>query len=384
MRRGAAVLSVLALLAGAGARAEAKSLEPLAFSDIKGWAGDQHAAAFGVFLKSCAVIDAGAPALRPGVPAGADLAAVCAKATAAAPQTNDAARAFFEANFRPFRIGQGMLTGYYEPESDGSLAPTGRFTTPMLGRPPDLVSMMLGETLPGIPSNIQAARRKGGGFEPYPTRSEIEDGVLGELARPLVYLDWIDAFFIHIQGSSRIRLPDGRMIRLGYDGRNGRPFTGIGRLLVEKGEMAKEVATMAQIRAWLAKNPKEGRALMRRNDSYIFFKIDDVLRPEDGPRGAQDIPLTPGRSLAVDRALWPYGLPIWLDGRFPDGEAIRRLMIAQDTGSAIKGLARGDYFAGTGDKAGAVAGGMRQKTDFVVLLPKPFSPDDRTGETATR
>lgn len=374
MRRGAAILSVVAALAASGARAEPKDLAPVAFSELKGWAGDDHASAFRVFLKSCAMIDAGAPALRPGVPAGAALAEVCARARTAGASTRKAARAFFEANFRPFRIGRGTLTGYYEPEAKGSLVETPHFTTPMLGRPPDLVSMMLGETLPGIPSNIQAARRRGEGFEPYPTRAEIEDGVLGELARPLVWLDWIDAFFIHIQGSSRVKLPDGRMIRLAYDGRNGRPFTGIGRLLVEKGEMTKEVATMAQIRAWLAKNPDEGRALMRRNESYIFFKIDEVLRPEDGPRGAQDVPLTPGRSLAVDRALWPYGLPMWLDGRFPEGERIRRLMIAQDTGSAIKGLARGDYFAGTGDRAGAVAGGMRQQTDFVVLLPKGFSP----------
>ena len=371
MRRGAAIVTALALLAGAGAKADASELTPVAFSQVPGWESDDHAAAFAVWMKSCGAIDSAAPALRPGVPAGPALAAVCAAGMAVNPTGDRAAKAFFERWFQPFRIGRGTLTGYYEPESDGALAPTGRFDTPLLGRPDDLVSMMLGETLPGIPANIQAARRKGEGFEPYPTRAAIEDGVLGPRARPLVWLDWIDAFFIHIQGSSRVKLPDGRMIRLAYNGRNGRPFTGIGRLLVERGEMTKEVATMAQIRAWLAKNPEDGRELMRRNESYIFFKIDEVLRPEDGPRGAQDVALTPGRSLAVDRALWPYGLPMWLDGRFPDGKRIRRLMIAQDTGSAIKGLARGDYFAGTGDAAGAIAGGMRQQTEFVVLLPKP-------------
>ncbi|WP_020179398.1 MltA domain-containing protein [Methylopila sp. M107] len=371
MRRGAAIVTVLTLLAGAGAKVDAAELTPVAFSDLAGWDSDDHVSAFRVWMKSCAMIDAAAPALRPGVPAGDTLAAVCAKGMALNPRSDGAAKAFFEKSFQPFRIGQGMLTGYYEPESFGSLTPTKRFDTPLLARPPDLVSMLLGETLPGIPANIQAARRKGDGYEPYPTRSQIDDGVLGELAKPIVWLERVDAFFIHIQGSSRVKLPDGRMIRIAYDGRNGRPFTGIGRLLVEKGEMTKEVATMAQIRAWLAKNPEEGRTLMRKNDSYIFFKIDEVLRPEDGPRGAQDVALTPGRSLAVDRALWPYGLPIWLDGRFPDGKRIRRLMIAQDTGSAIKGVARGDYFAGTGDAAGEIAGGMRQQTDFVVLLPRP-------------
>ncbi len=376
MRRGAAIVTALqlaaaALLAGAGAKADPAALTPVAFSQIPGWEKDDHSAAFSVWMKSCGMIDAAAPALRPGVPAGDALASVCARGMALNPAEDGAAKRFFETSFQPFRIGRGVLTGYYEPEAFGSLTQTKRFTTPLLGRPPDLVSMMLGETLPGVPGNLQAARRKGEGFEPYPTRAEIEDGVLGELARPLVFLDWIDAFFIHIQGSSRVKLPDGRMIRLAYDGRNGRPFTGIGRLLVERGEMTKEVATMAQIRAWLAKNPGDGRALMRRNESYIFFKIDEVLRPEDGPRGAQDVALTPGRSLAVDRALWPYGLPMWIDGRFPDGDRFRRLMIAQDTGSAIKGIARGDYFAGTGDAAGAIAGGMRQQTDFVVLLPRP-------------
>lgn len=363
-------MMALALMAGAGAKAEATKLTPLAFSEIPGWARDDHAAAFAVFKKSCAMIDAAAPALRTGAPAGAALAAVCARAFALDAPDDKAAQGFFEAAFQPFRVGRGILTGYYEPEAEGSLEPRDPLDTPLLGRPADLVSMMLGETLPGIPPNIQAARRKGEGFEPYPTRSEIEDGALGDLARPLVYLERVDAFFVHIQGSTRVRLPDGRKLRIAYDGRNGRPFSGIGRLLVEKGVMTKEVATMAQIRAWLAQNPEDGRALMRRNDSYIFFRVDEALRPEDGPRGAQDVPLTPGRSLAVDRSLWPYGLPMWIDGRLPDGGRLRRLMIVQDTGSAILGAARGDYFAGTGDAAGAVAGGMRQQTDFIVLLPR--------------
>ncbi len=368
--RGAAA-ALAALLAASGVRAEPAELTPVRFADLPGWAADDHRAAFATFLRSCAAIDAAAPALRPGVPAGAALAAACGRASALGDADAAEARAFFEQAFSPFRVGRGVLTGYYEPEVAGSLQPTAAFDTPLLARPSDLITLEPGETLEGLPANLRGGRRAGEGFEPYPTRAEIEDGALAGRGLALVYLDWIDAFFVHIQGSSRVRLPDGRSLRLVYDGRNGRPFAGIGRLLIERGEMTKQVATMASIRAWLAAHPKEGRELMRRNESYIFFKIEEGLKPEDGPLGGQKVPLTAGRSLAVDQTLWPYGLPMWIDGRFPDGERLRRLMIAQDTGSAIVGAARGDYFAGTGDAAGAVAGGMKQQTEFYALLPRP-------------
>lgn len=348
-------------------------LKPVAFSAIPGWNADDHAAAFAAFAKSCRALLDAVPPLRAALPPPTELAGVCRDAVAVPAADAAAAKSFFETRFSAFRAGRGILTGYYEPEALGALAPTEIFDTPLLARPDDVVDIPDGENRPGVPGNLTAARTTGDGFAPYFTRAEIEDGALGDREKPLVWLTRIDAFFVHIQGSTRVRLPDGRVIRIAYAGRNGRPFTAIGRKLVERGVMLKEVATMQAMRSWLAQRPEEGRALMRENESYIFFRIDDSLTPDDGPRGAQAVPLTAGRSIAVDRTIWSYGLPFWLDGRLPTtvgGGPIRRLTIAQDTGSAILGRARGDYFAGSGDDAGKTAGGMREQTDFVVLLPR--------------
>jgi membrane-bound lytic murein transglycosylase A len=372
-----AAVAVAGLIAASGARADpALPLTPLPFSALAGWADDDHAAAFAAFRTSCSAIDVAAPALRPGRAIGPALARACASAAALEAPDSATARAFFERTFEPVRVGRGRLTGYYEPEIAGSLEPLGDLDTPLLGRPTDLVTLAEGERVAGVPEGFAAARRTGDGHEAYPTRAEIEAGALAGRGLELVYLARVDAFFVHVQGSSRVRLPDGRALRLAYAGRNGRPFTAIGRRLVERGEMTREEAGMAAIRAWLAARPAAGRALMRENDSYIFFRIDDALRPQDGPRGAQGVPLAAGRSLAVDRTLWPYGLPFWIDGRLPDGTAVRRLMTAQDTGSAILGAARGDYFAGTGDAAGALAGAMRDEAEFVVLLPREGGPGE--------
>lgn len=364
-----------AVLAGmAPARAAPADMAPVAFADIRGWAEDDHAAAFSAFLASCRALIDGVPPLRAALPPPAELSDVCRDAVVQPAPDAAAAKAFFETRFEARRAGRGILTGYYEPEVDGAPAPTETFDTPLLAKPDDLVALGDGETRPGVPKTLTAAQAtEGGGFAPYPTRAEIEDGALGERAKPLVWMTRVDAFFVHIQGSTRVRLPGGATLRIAYAGRNGWPFTPIGRRLVERGVMLKEVATMQALRSWLAARPAEGRALMRENQSYIFFRIDDELKPEDGPRGAQAVPLTEGRSIAVDRTIWSYGLPFFIDGRLPStvgGAPLRRLTVAQDTGSAILGQARGDYFAGSGDGAGKVAGGMREQTDFVVLLPK--------------
>lgn len=374
-RKAAAVAALAAALATAAVpRAEAQAeLPPVAFTDLPGWAQDDHAAAYQAFLVSCRTLIAGTPPLRAALPPPPELRPVCDRAVASPDRDTAEARRFFETEFEPRRAGRGVLTGYYEPEIRGALAPDATFDTPLMSRPDDLETLEDGESRPGLPKEFTAARRTPDGFAPYPTRAEIEDGAIAGRTRPLVWLTRVDAFFVHVQGSTRVRLPDGRVLRLAYDGRNGWPFTAIGRKLVERGVMLKEVATMQALRAWLAARPDEGRALMRENQSYIFFRIDDALRPKDGPRGAQAAPLTAGRSLAVDRTRWSYGLPFFIDGRLPStvgGGRLRRLTIAQDTGSAILGQARGDYFAGSGDEAGRLAGGMREQTDFVVLLPR--------------
>lgn len=357
-------------------------LDPVAFSDLTGWERDDHAAAFAVFRRSCLAILADKPALRPAA-SGDDLRGVCAAAVALEDGDASDAKTFFERWFEPVLVappsGKGFLTGYFEPEYEGSLAPADGFATPLLARPADLVTIPQGETRPGVDPGLQAARRTAGGFEPYPERAAIEDGALGELARPIVYLrDAVDAMIIHVQGSARIRLPEGRSVRVAYDGRNGHPFTAVGRLIVQGGHVPLEELTLERMTGWLKSNPALAREILRRNRSYIFFRLAPELSLDDGPIGGAGLPLTPGRSLAVDRTLWSYGLPFWLDGevRGPGGEPgpLPRLMIAQDTGSAITGPARADFFVGSGADAGTRAGMMRHAVQVVVLRPKPATP----------
>jgi len=356
-------------------------LEPLNFKDLPGWADDDHGAAFAVLLSSCDAILDGAPELRPAGSTGEHLLAVC---HAAKTEEIGDPKAFFEKHFVPHAIatesGQGFLTGYFEPEYEGSLEASEDYPVPLLARPHDLITIPAGESLPGIPDHLQAAARTDDGYAPYPDRAAIEDGALGERATPIVHLRHAsEAFIIHVQGSSRIRLPDGGVVRVGYAGRNGHPYTSIGRIIVEQGAIERDEMSLERLLGWLKANPDEARDIMRRNQSYIFFTILDELGPDDGPIGGAGVSLTPGRSLAVDRQLWRYGLPFWLDGYIPDTDGVerrlQRLMIAQDTGSAIVGPARGDFFTGTGEKAGTQAGLIRHRPRFVVLLPRPLALD---------
>jgi membrane-bound lytic murein transglycosylase A len=354
-------------------------LEVVPFSALVGWHDDDHCVAFAVFRRSCAALVNDHPALRPADAASQSLRAVCQAALALPDADQAQARGFFEANFDAVDIvppsGRGFLTGYFEPEYDGSLTPTEAFKTPLLARPADLITVPQGETLPGLAPGLQAARRTDAGLEPYPDRAAIEDGALGGRAAPIMFLrDPVDAFVVHVQGSARIRLPDGRTRRIAYAGRNGHPYTSIGRILVERGHIPLEEMSLERLVGWLREHPDEARAIMRQNRSYIFFRVAEDLDPNEGPIGGAGIPLTPGRSLAVDRARWSYGLPFWLEGELPTAhgasEPLRRLMIAQDTGTAIVGPARGDFFVGSGPEAGTRAGLLRHGVRFVVLRPK--------------
>jgi membrane-bound lytic murein transglycosylase A len=357
-------------------------LEPLSFGDLAGWEKDDHQAAFQAFLRSCRALDGQSPELRQAHKPDEKLLAVCRQGLDTPDLSRADARKFFEAHFRPYAVvppsGKGFLTGYYEPEFQGSREPDSTYRVPLLSRPDDLVTIPQGGTLPGIDPSLQAARRTPDGYEPYPDRAAIEDGALGPRAKPIVHLrEPGEAFIIHVQGSARIRLTDGSVMRVAYAGRNGRPYTSIGRLLVQQGEMDLESMTLEKLMGWLKDNPEPARNLMRRNQSYIFFREAEELSPEDGPIGGAGIPLVPGRSLAVDRSLWAYGLPFWLEGELPltldRAEPLRRLMIAQDTGSAIVGPARGDFFFGSGPEAGRRAGLLRHAARFVVLRPEPKS-----------
>ncbi len=360
--------------------AEAPRLEPLDFDRLPGFSDDDHLAAFRCFERSARALAGGeAEARRARRPSSALVAAARA-ALASTPQDAAGARRFFETRFRPLRIvppppAQGFLTGYYQPCVAGSPVETDAFRWPILARPVDLATFAAGEAPPGFSEGVSGARRRSdGSLVPYDDRESIER----ERRDPIVWVrDAVEAFLIQVQGSAQVELPDGRRARLAYDGRNGLPFTSIGRILIETGEIAESAMSLASLKAWLRAaglgEGERGLALMRRNRSFVFFRLIEDFDPELGPVAGAGVALTPLRSIAVDRALWSYGLPFWIEADLPwTGEAprpFRRLMIAQDTGSAIVGPARADIFFGGGDAAGARAGAIRHRGDFAVLLP---------------
>lgn len=338
-----ALLVALSWAHGTPARAETR-LEPVSFASLPGWDRENHAAAFAAFRHGCSALSRDAKL----APAPRVACAVAAKL--GGPVGERAAKTFFERNFRPMRVetqGGGFFTAYFEPEFRGSLRRSQRFNTPLLARPDDL-----------------------GTRKPYFDREEIERGALARRHLELVWLDPVDAFFIHIQGSGRIRLPDGRVLRVGFDGRNSLPYTPIGRTLIERGALTADTVSMQTIRAWLEANPAQAAEVMRENRSYIFFKILPDRPLSEGPVGGAGLPLLPRRSLAVDHRLWPYGLPVFVDTQLPGGGAFRHLLIAEDTGTAIRGPARGDIFLGSGTEAGDEAGLMKHSGDFIVLMPR--------------
>lgn len=349
-----------------GARLEAR-----AFADLPGWDADDHAAALSAFQRSAIHYSESSPALRQGLSPDERLI----RAFAQALTWNGSPKLFFETAFQPFLIrpeggGTGFLTGYYEPELPGSLHPHPDFPVPVLGRPPELVTVAQGRhPPPPVDPSLQGYIETADGPVPAPVRADIEDGYYTGRNLEIAWLrDRVDLFFMHVQGSARLRLPDGRVARLVYAGRNGHPYTSIGRVLVEQGHLTLEQATLGPLKDWLRRHPAEARRIMRLNRSYIFFSVDPHLAPEDGPIGAAGHPLYPLRSIAVDRTLWPYGLPFFIAG----GSDLpsHRLWIAQDTGSAIIGPARADLFFGSGETAGLQAGLIRHRADMIVLVPR--------------
>lgn len=358
-------------------QAEAAALLPLEkrqvqFSEIGGWMNDEHAAAFAVFRKSCKRLltpDEDRPA------PSAEIAAVCQVALLLNEKlSRDDARAFFEANFTPYFVKRpekgALLTGYYEPEIKGSLVPTAEYTVPLYAKPNDLMLLTSAVSRGELSTELTAARMTSEGPKPYYTRQEIEEGVLRGRGLELAYIaDPYEAFVMQVQGSGLIRLQDGKSIRIGFAGKNGHPYTSIGKLLVDRGELTAEGSSMPAVMAWLRADPERARNLMWENKSYPFFeKISG-----DAPRGAMGLPLTPGRSLAVDPRYHQMGMPIWLSAPDLDdlkGKPMARLMVAQDTGSAIRGPVRGDYFWGSGDDAGKLAGVTKYPCDFYVFVPK--------------
>lgn len=356
-------------------------LEPLTFNDLAGWAEDNHGAAFAAFRRSCERID---EVDKARAASGQDaephtLSRICQDALALdADISAETARGFFETHFTPHRVGEaddeGFLTGYFEPVLPGSRTRTKRFTVPVYARPDDLVSLAPDTDRARLNDQMTAGRQAGDAIVPYATRREIEEGALAGRGLELLYLaDPVEAFFMHIQGSGRIALEDGTTVRLSYAAKNGHAYTGIGRILVERGEITREAMTADALKTWLTANPDEGRALMWENRSYIFFRELEGEAAALGPIGAQRATLTDGRSLAVDTEFHALGTPVWVAAPTLDvhgASGFHRLMVAQDVGSAIRGPQRGDIYWGSGDAAGAIAGATRHKGRFFVLLPK--------------
>ncbi|BDA86854.1 transglycosylase [Aureimonas sp. SA4125] len=346
------------------------------FADLAAWNGADHRDALAAFRRSAARFLAGA--VDPGS-LGIEPGAFLPAAEAARTASPDTARDFFETHFQPALLSpaepgsRGFLTGYYEPEVEAALVPDARFRFPLYRPPADLVKVDDATRPEGLDAYFRFARQnEDGRLDEYPDRGQIEAGHLAGQGLEIAWLDSpVDAFFIHIQGSARLRLSDGRRLRVTYAAKTGHPFTAIGRILVEEGELTLAEADMDGIRTWLAAHPTRVRSLLDRNRSFIFFREAVVEDESLGPVAAAKVPLTPMASIAVDRLLHTFGTPIFIDApSLVLGEApFQRLMIAQDTGSAILGPARADIFVGSGEAAGRLAGRVRHPGDFTLLLP---------------
>jgi membrane-bound lytic murein transglycosylase A len=330
MRLAALVLAaILGLAAMTAARAQV-----LEFEELDGWHRDDHRAALAVFRDTCSLLK------------GPEWQPLC-RLAADAGDSADEARGFFELLFKPVLIGTppALFTGYYEPELQGSLRRTGRFAWPIYARPPELRD------------GVQ-----------YLSRAQIEGGALAGRGLEIAWLDDpVEVYFLQVQGSGRIVLPDGRVLRVGYGGRNGHAYRSIGQELIRRGTHTFDQVSAQEIKGWVRRNPGAGAALLHTNPSYVFFRKLKDLPPEKGPIGAMGRSITGMRSIAVDPAYVPLGAPVWVekDGRDP----LRRLMVAQDTGGAIKGAQRADIFFGTGRAAGEAAGTVKDGGRMLVLMP---------------
>jgi peptidoglycan lytic transglycosylase A len=379
------------------------ALEPVDWNVLDGWQTDDHAAAFATFLASCRPLVRASLSETNTRPMSLALTHVCQQALAAGRPTENQARMFFEQNFRPLRITKlgdsaGLLTGYYEPIVDGSRVPTGIFKVPIYRRPPDLVPPRH-STGPGFPNRGQSLRRtRDGTLVPYYDRGEILDGALDGRHLEICWIkDQMDALLIQIQGSARVRLEDGTVLRINYDAHNGYPFVPIGRILIKRNIISRNEISLERIREWMRTHPQSAEEVLRDNKSFVFFRIvglsDDRepagspgKPPDQEPVGAQGVPLTPGRSIAVDSALHVYGTPFFIQAHLPlTGDkrtaTFDRLMIAQDTGSAIVGPARADVYFGAGDRAGEIAGRLHNLGSFAMLVPREIDPVVAGGRT---
>ena len=362
------------------------SYKPVKFDALPYWSKDNHLRAFKTFMRSCKpLIKAAGENKRVLSDTELALVGVCRAARRLQREnrrqkkktTGAQAREFFETWFTPHRVIHNgplsVLTGYYEPVIKGSRKRQGKYQTPIYARPPDLVNLVKEKDRASVGRRLTHARRTKTGLEPYPTRKQIEQGLLDGKNLELLYLaDPVKAFFLHIQGSGRIKFEDGSSVRITYDGKNGRPYSSIGKYLIQKGVIGAKSMSLQALGKWLRADRERGRKVMWHNKSFIFFR--ELKGAEAaGARGVMDVQLTPGRSLAIDPRYHIMGLPIFVSApglRHVQGRhGFNRLMVGQDVGSAIKGPERGDIYFGSGTKAGRLAGVTKENGIFYVLLP---------------
>lgn len=341
--------------------------QQVSFSDLPGWKSDNLKDVLPAFRKSCRAIGK-----------KKDWQDVCAKAYDIDENDTFAIRSFFETHFIPYRIANengsetGLATGYFEPLLKGSRVRKGKFRTALYRQPDDLLVIDLASAYPQLKGLRLRGKLDGNRVVPYETRAEIEKS--GKLAgHEIVWVDDVlDAFFLEIQGSGRVYIPEsGETIRLAYANQNGRPYRSIGRYLLDRGELKPGQASSQQIRQWIRRNPERLREVLDSNPSYVFFREERIDDPSEGPKGALGVPLTPERSIAIDPRHIPLGAPVFVDTTRPYSSVpLQKLMLAQDTGGAIRGAVRADYFWGVGPQAGEMAGKMKQKLKVWLLLPK--------------
>jgi membrane-bound lytic murein transglycosylase A len=366
------------LLAGIASLASCAGWQPrsaglgaeIPWDQLPGWQADRQAEAWPALLHSCRKISGRMAGWRE----------LCLEAQWMYTPDDTTARAFFERHFRPhpmFGEGgdpEGLITGYYEPLLQGSLIRTERFRYPLYRRPENLLTVDLGALYPELQGKPVRGRLLGNRVVPYFSRAEIGTGPPQLAGQELLWVDdAVALFMLQVQGSGRVAMPDGSILAVGYADQNGHPYFPIGKRLLEMGAIKQGEVTLFSIRDWLHTHPDEAEAVLNSNPSYIFFSLRAAS--SDGPLGSLNVPLLAQRSVAVDAAKIPLGLPVWLDTTLPGGEPYRRLMQAQDTGGAIKGQVRADVFFGRGAEAERLAGEMKQRGRLYVLLPQVLQPD---------
>lgn len=345
-------------------------LAPVDWDQVDGWLLDHPAAALEAFQKSCRAIGKREKWQQ-----------VCAEAVMISPVDDQAARDFFELFFQPHQVrnadgsSDGLITGYYVPELAGSRIQTDEYKYPLYRQPDDLLIVDLSEVYPELSQYRLRGRVVGNRVVPYFERDDIDNGQNPLAGEELFWVkDPVELFFLHIQGSGRIRLPDGELVMVNYANQNGHPYRSIGKLLLERNEMTRDQMSMQNIMRWVKQNPEAGKQLLAENPSYVFFRA--LSADYKSPPGALGIPLTALRSLAVDPRTIPLGAPVFLATTFPGtDDPLKQLMVAQDTGGAIKGQVRADFFWGMGNDAGKIAGKMKQDGRLWVLLPKDLSEE---------